>query len=86
MNDQLESNMPCNTRPTALSEAPKPRRFAVVAIVTIASVAVAGWSWIQFAERLMDVPGLLSAALNGMTEFASPDGIARRVMYRSIRG
>ncbi len=61
-------------------------RLAGVAAAMLVWIAFAGWCWIQFAERLLELPGLGRAAMEWTSELLTPDSIARRAMIRSIRG
>ena len=59
---------------------------AAAAVFVWMVFASAGWSWFQLGQRLLDFPGLAAAILEWTTEIFSPDSIARRAMYRTIRG
>lgn len=63
-------------------------RFAgtVVAVIVWMVFATAGWCWVQFVERLIELPGVASAVLEWSNELLSPDSIARRAMNRINRG
>ena len=64
------------------------RRLVVVAAATAAwiVIAVAGWKWIQFADRVLELPGLRVAVHDWAVELFSPDGVMRRAVKRTTRG
>ena len=59
---------------------------ATAAVVAWAVLAGAGWSWIQLVERLLELPALGGAVLEWSNELLTPDGIARRMLLRTMRG
>ena len=63
-------------------------RFAGAAAAVFAWMvfASAGWCWIQFADRLLELPGMAGAIQEWTHELMSPDSIARRQMIRTMRG
>lgn len=78
----VRSRLNSNTREAARA------RLAVVAAAIAAGlvIAMAGWSWIQFAERVLELPGLRIAFHEWATELMSPDGLMRRAIRRTTRG
>ena len=64
------------------------RRFAVIAAAVSAwlVLAIAGFSWVQLAEQVLELPGLRVALLDSATELVSPDGLMRRAIRRTTGG
>ena len=63
-------------------------RLAVLAAALAACVvvAIAGLSWVQFAERMLELPGLRFAFDEWATELMNPDSVMRRAIKRTTRG
>ncbi len=59
---------------------------AAAAVLAWAALASAGWCWIQFAERLMELPAYGAAVLEWSNELLTPDSVARRMLVRTTRG
>ncbi len=59
---------------------------AVAAVIVWMCFASVGWCWVQFIERLIELPGVAGAILEWSNELLSPDSIARRAMTRTMRG
>ena len=59
---------------------------AAAAVLVWMVFTTAGWCWIQFAERLLELPGMAGAIKEWTHELLSPDSIARRQMIRTRRG
>ena len=78
----LQSRPDSNARHAALV------RLAVLsgAIAAWVVIAIAGWNWIQFADRVLDLPGLRVSLNDWATEFLNPDGVMRRAIRRTTRG
>ena len=59
---------------------------AAAAMLVWVAFASAGWWWLQFAERLLELPAVGGVILDWTNELMSPDSIARRAMNRTMRG
>ena len=60
-------------------------RFTAAAAIALIGIALAGWCWLQFADRLLELVALDGANRALANELLSPDALMRRVMLRTMR-
>ncbi len=84
----LETIMTVQSTPAATARQAADAGLAVLAAATVAWVliAIAGWNWVNLAERLLEFPGLRTPVQEWAYELMSPDGLMRRAIRRTTRG